>query len=72
MELWATSASGATARITIMIAADFAHIFDVKAGRVGRTGSMRTTTDGVALLASDGEWETRVRWDRTPDVVEDG
>ena len=72
VELWATSASGATARITILIAADFAHIFDVKAGRGGRTGSMRTTTDGVALLASDGEWETRVRWDRTPDVVEDG
>ena len=32
IELWATSASSITARITLSVSADFAHIFDVKAG----------------------------------------
>ncbi len=72
VELWATSADVATARITLSIAADFAHIFDVKAGRAGSAGSMRTTALGITLLAADGRWETRVRWDRTPDAVDEG
>ena len=66
IELWATSASPITAQITLSVSADFAHIFDVKAGSTAAPAPISAVEDGFDLVAASGEWATQVRWDRPP------
>jgi glycogen debranching enzyme len=72
VELWATDARPASARITMGVSSDFLHIFDVKAGLAGPPAPLSVTDDGAAIAAQDGAWATRVRWDRRPLSVDDG
>ncbi len=66
IELWATSASPITAQVTLSVSADFAHIFDVKAGSAAAPAPITSVDGGFDLVASTGEWATHVRWDRPP------
>ena len=66
IELWATGASSITAHITLSVSADFAHIFDVKAGSADVPAPISAVDGGFDLVATSGEWATQVRWDRPP------
>ena len=54
IELWATSASPITAQVTLSVSADFAHIFDVKAGSAAAPAPITSVDGGFDLVASDG------------------
>ena len=66
IELWATSTSSITAHVTLSVSADFAHIFDVKAGSAGAPAPISAVDGGFDLVATSGEWATQVRWDQPP------
>ncbi|MGH9272991.1 MAG: glycogen debranching N-terminal domain-containing protein, partial [Ilumatobacteraceae bacterium] len=70
LELWATGAHLVSVRITVDVSADFAHIFDVKAGRSGPAAQSRADSEGVCLIAPRVDAQTRVRWDRAPDTID--
>ena len=57
--------------ITIQFGADFAHIFDVKAGAGRPPAPMFVEDDGIRLADPDGLAATRMWWDHAPLAVDE-
>jgi glycogen debranching enzyme len=70
LELWSTDGRDVSVRLTIEFGADFAHIFDVKAGAGRGAAPMRADADGIELTDLDTSAGTRVRWDRPPLTID--
>ncbi len=72
LELWSTSGRDVSVQLSIEFGADFAHIFDVKAG-IGRVPApVRAEADGIVISDPGTSAATRVRWDRPPIDQVDG
>ena len=72
VELWATGREPVTVTLSVTVAADFAHIFDVKAGRRRNAATPHPIVDGFEFQDPDGTATTTVRWDRAPDQLDGG
>jgi glycogen debranching enzyme len=66
LELWSTDGRDVSVRLSVEFAADFAHIFDVKAGMGRAAAQRRADADGMVLTDPDTSAATRLRWDRPP------
>ena len=56
--------------LTIEFGADFAHIFDVKAGSGRAPAPLHADADGIELTDPDTSAATRLRWDRAPLTID--
>ena len=70
VELWSTGRRDISLLLTIEFGADFAHIFDVKAGSGRPPAPMHLDGDGIRFTDLDGRAGTRVYWDRPPVAVD--
>jgi glycogen debranching enzyme len=70
LELWSTDRREVSVQLSIEFGADFAHIFDVKAGRGRAPASPRADGDGIVLVDPATSAATRLRWDRPPLTID--
>ena len=70
VELWPTARQYVSVLLTIQFGADFAHIFDVKAGAGRPPAPGHADRDGIRFTDPDSLAATRLRWDHTPLTVD--
>ena len=70
LELWSTDGRDVSVHLTIEFGADFAHIFDVKAGAGRAPAPLLADADGIQLTDPDTSAATRLRWDRAPLTID--
>ena len=70
IELWATGRETITVSLAVGVAADFAHLFDVKAGRARPVVTPTADVHGFEFQDPDGTATTTVRWNQTPDDLD--
>ena len=70
LELWSTDGRDVSVQLTIEFGADFAHIFDVKAGAERAPAPLRADAEGIELTDPDTSAATRLRWDRAPLTID--
>ena len=70
LELWSTDGRDVSVQLSIEFAADFAHIFDVKAGKGRARAPLRADADGIVLSDPATSAATRLRWDRPPLTID--
>lgn len=71
IELRETGPVARTVDLVVQVGADFAHVFDVKAGRRGPNAALRQLDDGCELSPDPPEvWSTRLHCEPAPDEVD--
>ena len=70
VELWATGREAITVSLAVGVAADFGHLFDVKAGRGRPVVTPTAVVHGLEFQDPNGTAMTSVRWNRAPDDLD--
>jgi glycogen debranching enzyme len=70
LELWSTDGRDVSVQLSVEFGADFAHIFDVKAGMGRAPAPLRADGDEMVLSDPDTSAATRLHWDRPPLTID--